>query len=166
MQRLRIARHDSVQKKLSFFLSRRGWSVEATPRIPTSTTPRYPDLIIRRGSEAYVVDVQVGSDNLVDPDQCHKDKVEKYSVVPEVTEYALRGLTGEGLQVGFSACFLNWRGFWSLASANDMKKLGLSIVELETLTKIVVRWGVSLWRKTRDSTYRVNTGLRHRVGIG
>ena len=166
LQGLRIARHDSVQKKLSSFLSRRGWVVEATPRIPTSAGPRYPDLIIRRGSEAWVIDVQIGADNLDDPDQGHKDKVIKYSNTPEIMEYALRGLNAEGQQVGFSACFLNWRGFWSLASVNDLKRLGISGSELEALAKMVVRWGVSIWRKTRDSTYRVNTGIRQRLGIG
>ena len=113
-----------------------------------------------------MIDVQIGADNLDDPDQGHKDKVIKYSNTPEIMEYALRGLNAEGQQVGFSACFLNWRGFWSLASVNDLKRLGISGSELEALAKMVVRWGVSIWRKTRDSTYRVNTGIRQRLGIG
>ena len=166
-QGLRIRRHDSVQKRLVAYLKKSGWSAEGNPRINTSSGLKIPDLIIRRGSVAQVIDVQVGSDNYLDPDQGHKEKVEKYSVHEEITRYALNGLSEDNpKQVGFSACLLNWRGFWSPASARDLKRFGVSNQQLETLSKIVVRWGVSIWRKTRDSTFRVNTGLRRRLGIG
>ena len=157
-------RHNKIVSLLAGYLRKRGAEVQIEPMIRVKvpgtgeTTFRKPDLVIRQPnrlvSKFWVIDVTIVADAgcVEDPDKPHHDKVNYYSVYPEVEDYAVNCQTpggGSGL-VRFSALVFNWRGIPAPRSCRDMSELGISKHFLEFLSRVVVEQGVHLYRLSRQ----------------
>ena len=176
---MRTDRHNRVLKLLVDRLERRGWKAIVEPSISTSEGKRIPDLIvshpelasekIKGGSTIYshVVDVQICADNGVgDPDRAYYEKVNKYSSVPEVGQYAL---AETGKVADFGAMIWTWRGIPSNRTIQKLSSLGLGTWDINLLSQVVVEQSEWIWRQSRMSTARsldprLRNGLRRCAG--
>ena len=140
----------------------KGWEAIVEPSISTSAGKRIPDLIVshpeladvkvKGGSTIYshVVNVQIcrnlsplrvscllsmsscANNGVVDPDQTYYDKVNKYSMIPEV-DYAWLRLVSNNL---------------------DMARSSKSKNKVNLLSQVVVEQGKWIWQQSKMSTTR------------
>lgn len=149
----RILRHDDLCRRVGGFLEQKGWQVERELAYPTSAGRRRPDMTIRRGGVAVVLDAQVVSSETA-LDVSHRRKVEKYRSNNDLADRVAEHTGATRNNVRFTALTISWRGVWSPASENEMVRLGLTARQLRTLTTRVL-WGSWLnWKRFNSITTR------------
>ena len=162
-----VRRHDSLVVALEKICLRKGYETKRERVIATSYGNRVPDLIIRvpsktptlSGPEVWIVDPSIVADNCQDLNVEHWAKVNKYSTLPEIAEFAKQSFDPIGpfeLNVRFSALIFSWRGFVSTSSLTDMLALGLSKNDVEFLARRVVQCGAQIYRASQKVTHRLS----------
>ena len=117
----RIDRHNSVIKYLRREATQRGLDTLEEPIIQTSDGPRKPDLVIKNGNRAVVIDAQIITDSFPLA-TAHRNKVGKYDR-PEIRN-DLRTLMDVD-EVAVTSATLNWRGIWDSTSLQQLIDLGV-----------------------------------------
>ena len=133
-------------------LERRGYTTLAEPKFSSKRGNFKPDVLVWNVGQAAVIDVTVTTDNLPKPDSAHFAKVEKYSVVAEISEFVRKQV---GVEPLYTALSINWRGALAPQSAADLRALGLTKRDLRLLSLITVEQTALIHRHFHQSTYRV-----------
>ena len=148
----RIKRHNRLLAQLVRMLERRGYTTLAEPKFSSKRGNFKPDVLVWNVGQAAVIDVTVTTDNLPKPDSAHHAKVEKYSVVEEISEFVRKQV---GVEPLYTALSINWRGALAPQSAADLRALGLTKRDLRLLSLITVEQTALIHRHFHQSTYRV-----------
>lgn len=131
----RILRHHAVVRLLAGSFERRWFGVYREVVMGLDGACVRPDLIVTRGSRAWIVDVQI-----VSPGDCmgtiNQAKIRKYDTPP--IHEAARALTGK-LDIGVVAVTVTWKGIWCSRSARDLREMGVTKLVLEWITERVLR---------------------------
>jgi len=135
-------------------LERQGSAVEIEPKIKTDNGIRKPDLIVKMGQTALVVDAQVVNDQ-IDLNAAHQRKSEVYRKTEEELKQRYSVST-----VRYTSVTLSWRGVWSAASAEDL--LGLGTIRKDALKIISSR--VIIGGLTSFHLFNKTTSVRSRSG--
>lgn len=129
-------RRNKSHNRIAAFLEKRCRPNLSEPHISTPIGLRRPDIIVRRGDVAYLVDVQVTSDSAVGGGQplvkAYDTKVGKYSH-PSVAPSILRHVKTHWAaveRVEFGALIVSWRGVLSGKSASLLRTLGIPKADL------------------------------------
>jgi len=101
---VRIKRHDAVVSYIAQSMGRQEFEVDVEPKIKTANELRKPDILIKMGQTALVIDAQVVNDQ-IDLDEAHRRKSEVYKNIEE--ELRLQYLV---TTVKFTSITLSWRG--------------------------------------------------------
>jgi len=131
---------------------RRGYNTVVEPHYNTSAGLRKPDLLIYKyGQVAAVIDVTVTTDMYDNPDEPHLKKMAYYSAHDEITT----GVTTlAGTPPFFTAFAVSFRGCVSPMSAESLRSLGLSTIDLGLLSAITVEQSAVVHRIFGMSTMR------------
>lgn len=147
----RILRHNDLCRQVGGFLQQGGWHVDAELAFSTSAGRRRPDLTIAKGDEAVVVDAQVVSSETA-LDVSHERKVEKYRSCEDLADHVAEYTGVPRNNVRFTALTISWRGVWCSRSESEMRSLGLTTRQLQSLTTRVL-WGSWLnWKRFNTIT--------------
>lgn len=129
----RVERHNRVEALLASECRSKGLDVFVEPRIPTPAGIRVPDLVIRKGAEAFVIDVTIVADaGVAELSNAHKLKVAYYQREEEAIGDWTRTRWPEA-QLKFGALVMSWRGALCSLSALTLRELGLSKRFMELL---------------------------------
>lgn len=139
----RILRHHAVVRLLAGTFERRRFGVYHEVTMALDGVRVRPDLVITKGSRAWILDVQVVSPRgtLI---AVNSRKRIKYDT-PEIREM-VRELTGKR-DVGVVAVTISWKGIWCARSARDLGALGVSKRVLEWATERVLRGSHTNWTR-------------------
>ena len=160
---IRIRRHDALLDILERDI-RAIDSCEILAREPTLRTPegvRKPDLVIDRGTDTFVVDVQVTSD--LDMATAHDIKCERYRT--EGVEHAISNQLRGGRPLERYICTsltVNWRGCVSPESVRDLMLLGIPKWKTSGYSQRAVVGSFTTYTVFR----RTAGGIADRAGIG
>ena len=138
----RVKRHDDILRFVAGRCRQNGYTVLEEPRLRFATTFRKPDLVLWRDGQAYILDVQVTSDQfpLVGP---HMNKVSKYDH-PEIISQ-VQALSGCA-DVEVSSVTISWRGCWSVHSSKMLERLGLSCTNLRIAVIKTLTWTHTIFK--------------------
>ena len=149
----RNERHDRIVKFLAQRLSAKGFTAESEPTIKTVDGIRRPDVVAYRpGVEAWVIDVTIVNHLPGEINAAHALKAAKYKR-REIRAWVSGSAKIEATNVQFTSLTLNWRGAMSSHSAEDMRKLRLTLSDLEVVSAMVLAGGYKAWQQHRDSTW-------------
>lgn len=152
----RVRRHDAVVSYLNKICTNRGHETEMEPRFQTEAGLRKPDLVVKLGVTAVVVDAQVVNDQ-VNLDYAHTAKQDYYKNLERAvkTKYGVESVV-------FTSATLSWRGLWSRKSAGSLVELGiLRKGQLKVLSSRVIIGGLACFH-----LFNKATGVRPRTGVG
>ena len=102
-------------------MSKRGLYNIEEPITNTEEGPRKPDLVVKEGSRAIVIDAQVITDSY-SLEMVHNNKARKYNTPAIRAELCSRLQVDEVL---FTSATLNWIGIWSRNSGDHQAALGI-----------------------------------------
>lgn len=150
---LRVRRHDAILAKTCNRLHQKGWTVTREPVYVTSDGRRKPDIVLHRGDQSAIVDVQVvaGSGSLV---EAHRRKTDYYST-REVIQQVQGGRAGAPLVTSLT---VTYRGVWCVESAADLLDLGLTRSDLKIIAVSALEGTARIWRAFNSSTVRTDGG--------
>jgi len=149
----RTGRHDAVVRLLTKGLTGRGFTVETEPAIATDHGVRRPDVVAYKpGKEAAIIDVTVVADIPGLLADANARKCRKYDV-PDVRKWVSERAKVSPTSITVTALTFNWRGALCSQSAQDMKKLGITMPTLEIMSQRVLEWGYTAWQQSRDATW-------------
>lgn len=142
----RIKRHDAIVSYIHKRIDRRSnldtecW---VEPRLTTSIGVFKPDILLRRGSKAYILDAQIVTD-CADLKHAHERKRSKYSK-KEIRDEVVKLCGVE--DVITSTVTLNWKGVWSKESATFLTQNDIvSYSDLKVISSRVCIGGIMCWR--------------------
>lgn len=150
---VRCARHNNLLGFLEGKLLQKGYKVLVEPRVPLGSTYRKPDLVVwkeENNASADIIDVQVVADTFP-LSRAHDRKVEKYDI-PQIIR-GVSTLTGCP-SVAVSSATVSWRGCWAAESAETLRRLGISMANLQIMAVKALTWTASInraWHRTGAS---------------
>lgn len=139
----RINRHNAVCSYIIRGLINRNEEVFVEPNISVGDSHLKPDIIVKRGDTAAIVDVQVVNDytELKTSHHLKKTKYMDTAFLQSVRSfYNLRS-------VEVTTVTLNWRGVWSLLSSQDLLRLNIvKKSDLKVISSRVIIGSATIWR--------------------
>ena len=144
----RIKRHDRVRDILCEELKKKSYMVEKEVHVRTSQGLLKPDIVIKKGNKAIVIDVQVVQ--CTGLETSHRMKISKYRDDPELNELIKAKYKVQ--EVTFDACTLSYKGIWSKNCIDSLKKLKISNHCLFMIVTSVLRGSWLNWRWFNSTT--------------
>lgn len=143
-----VPRHDRVVDMLASEFETKSYAVYAGVHVRTSEELFKPDLILKKGDTAVVVDAQVVQCGKLETD--YRLKVSKYRDDPELAgviqaKYGVQ-------EVLFESCTISYKGIWSKNSVEAMKDLGVGNFCLFKIVTSVLRGSWLSWKRFNNVT--------------
>ena len=159
----RIHRHNAVAHILAENLNRLGYVTEEEPPLRTTVGLRKPDILAVKGSKVTLIDAQIVS-GATALDDAHNRKSSYYRDVPSIRDAVAEHLGVEQVRdenFRVTSCTISWRGVWSHKSSKDLRKLGLTVRTLMSLTTRVLQGSHMNFTRYMQMTSRARRSTNH-----
>lgn len=160
----RLLRHDRLVGILAESLGNgpNAYNVVKEPKFRTEVGLRKPDLLVTRGTETTLIDVQIVSGTHMKEDNATKRR--KYQMVPGLEEQIQR-LCGSTI-VNYKAMTMSYKGIFEKDSDELLHKLGITEHQKFMLVTSTLRGSYLNWTRFNQMNTMEDMSPRRRYGMG
>lgn len=160
----RLLRHDRLVDILAESLGNGpdAYNIVKEPKFRTEVGLRKPDLLVTRGTETTLIDVQIVSGTHMKEDNATKRR--KYRTVPGLEEQIQR-LCGSTI-VNYKAMTMSYKGVFEKDSAELLHKLGITEHQKFMLVTSTLRGSYLNWTRFNHMNTIEGMSPRRRYGMG